>query len=52
MIYYKYFLENQGGKFVGCAEDVRRRQFTNLLHFDAELWQNELVWRTGVHKFI
>ena len=22
MIYYKYFLENQGGKFVGCAEDV------------------------------
>ena len=52
MTYYMYFIENQGGKFVGCAEDLRRGKFTNLLHFGAELWQNELVWRTGVHKFI
>jgi hypothetical protein len=42
----------QGGKFVGCAEDLRRGKFINLLHFGAELWENELVWRTGVQKFI
>jgi hypothetical protein len=38
----------QGGKFLGCAEYLRRGKFTNFLHFGAELWQNELVWRTGV----
>jgi hypothetical protein len=42
----------QGGKFVGCAEDLRRGQFINLLHFGAELCENELVWRTGVQTFI
>jgi hypothetical protein len=43
---------DQGGKFVGCAEDLRRGKLINLLHFGAELWENELVWRTGVQKII
>jgi hypothetical protein len=43
---------SQGGKFVGCAEDLRRGKFINLLHFGTELWGNELVWRTGIQKFI
>jgi hypothetical protein len=43
---------DEGGKLVGCAEDLRREKFTNLLHFGAELWENEVVWRTGVQKCI
>ena len=35
---------SQCGKFVG--------KFINLLHFGAELWENELVWRTGVQNII
>ena len=35
----KVRLSHQGGKFVGCAEDLRRRDFDNLLHFGAELWK-------------
>jgi hypothetical protein len=42
----------QGGKFVGCAEDLRRGKFTNLLHFGTGLWESEVVWRTGVQKCI
>ena len=46
------------GKFVGwkvCRSrrrSSRRGKFINVLHFGAELWENELVWRTGVQKII
>ena len=43
---------SQGGTFVDCAEDLRRGKFINVLHFGAELWENELMWRTGVQKII
>jgi hypothetical protein len=46
-IKYSKFISNiykfQSGKFVGSPEDFRRGKFINLLHFDAEVWENELV---------
>jgi hypothetical protein len=44
------FQVTQGRKFVGCAKDLRHGKFINLLHFGTELWENELVWHTGIQK--
>lgn len=40
-------MHGQGGKFVGCAEDLRRGVFTNRVYIGAEMYANELSWRTG-----
>ena len=42
---------NQGGKFVGCAEDFQRRKFENLLHFGVKLQKTVSEWHIGAQNF-
>ena len=42
---------DQGGKFVGCAEDLQGRKFENLLHFGVKLLKPGSAWRIGTQNF-